>query len=50
MSRLVALAVVATAVLVSLATPSRIPAGTRRTMVRLHTPERVALARSRTRD
>jgi cation/acetate symporter len=41
---------IATAVLVSLATPSRIPAGTTRTMVRLHTPERVALARSRTRD
>ena len=36
---------IATAVLVSLATPSRIPAGTTRTMVRLHTPERVALAR-----
>ena len=36
--------------LVSLATPSRIPAGTTRTMVRLHTPERVALARSRIRD
>ena len=35
---------------VSLATPSRIPAGTTRTMVRLHTPERVALARSRLRD
>ncbi len=41
---------ITTAVLVSLATPSRIPAGTRRTMVRLHTPERVALARSRVRD
>ena len=39
-----------TAVTVSLATPSRIPASTRRTMVRLHTPERVALARSRIRD
>ena len=38
---------IATAVIVSLATPSRIPAGTTRTMVRLHTPERVALARSR---
>ncbi len=37
----------ATAVIVSLATPGRIPAGTTRTMVRLHTPERVALARSR---
>ena len=41
---------IATAVVVSLATPSRIPAGTTRTMVRLHTPERVALARSRLRD
>ena len=41
---------IATAVIVSLATPSRIPAGTTRTMVRLHTPERVALARSRIRD
>jgi cation/acetate symporter len=40
----------ATAMVVSLATPSRIPVGTTRTMVRLHTPERVALARSRTRD
>ena len=39
-----------TMVLVSLATPSRVPAGTTRAMVRLHTPERVALARSRTRD
>jgi cation/acetate symporter len=39
-----------TAVTVSLATPHRIPASTRRTMVRLHTPERVALARSRLRD
>ena len=39
-----------TAVVVSLATPSRIPASTRRTMVRLHTPERVALARSRVRE
>ncbi len=35
---------------VSLATPRRIPPGTTRTMVRLHTPERVALARSRVRD
>ncbi len=35
---------------VSLATPGRIPPGTARTMVRLHTPERVALARSRTQD
>jgi cation/acetate symporter len=41
---------VATAVVVSLATPSRIPPGTTRTMVRLHTPERVALSRSRARD
>lgn len=41
---------IATSVVVSLATPSRIPAGTVRTMVRLHTPERVALARSRVRD
>ena len=40
----------ATAVIVSLATPGRVPAGTTRTMVRLHTPERVALARSRLRD
>jgi cation/acetate symporter len=39
-----------TTVIVSLATPSRVPAGTTRTMVRLHTPERVALARSRSRD
>ncbi|HSO66108.1 MAG TPA: cation acetate symporter [Ornithinibacter sp.] len=39
-----------TMVLVSLATPSRIPPGTTRTMVRLHTPERVALGRSRARD
>ena len=36
----------ATSVIVSFATPSRIPAGTTRTMVRLHTPERVVLARS----
>jgi cation/acetate symporter len=41
---------IGTAVLVSLATPSRIPPGTTRTMVRLHTPERVALARSRNHD
>jgi cation/acetate symporter len=41
---------IATAVVVSLATPSRIPSGTTRTMVRLHTPERVALSRSRARD
>jgi cation/acetate symporter len=33
----------ATAVGVSLATPGRIPPGTTRTMVRLHTPERVVL-------
>lgn len=38
------------AVLVSLATPGRIPASTTRTLVRLHTPERVRLARSRIRD
>lgn len=38
------------AVVVSLATPGRVPASTTRTMVRLHTPERVALARSRLRD
>jgi len=43
------LAVVVT-VGVSLATPGRIPSGTARIMVRLHTPERVVLARSRTRD
>lgn len=41
---------ITTMVLVSLATPSRVPPGTTRTMVRLHTPERVALARSRARD
>lgn len=41
---------IATAVIVSLATPSRIPGGTTRTMVRLHTPERVALSRSRIRS
>ncbi|WP_392543273.1 cation acetate symporter [Oryzobacter telluris] len=41
---------IATAVLVSLATPGSIPPGTTRTMVRLHTPERVALARSRIHD
>ncbi len=40
----------ATSVIVSFATPSRIPAGTTRTMVRLHTPERVVLARSSVRD
>jgi cation/acetate symporter len=33
----------ATAALVSLATPSRIPPGTARTMVRLHTPEDISL-------
>jgi cation/acetate symporter len=38
------------AVVVSLATPGRIPASTTRTLVRLHTPERVTLARSRIRD
>lgn len=37
-------------VVVSAATPGSIPAGTARIMVRLHTPERVALARSRLRD
>ena len=37
-------------VVVSLATPQHIPLGTTRTMVRLHTPERVVLARSRVRD
>ena len=41
---------ITTMVIVSLATPSRVPAGTTRTMVRLHTPERVALARSRVSD
>jgi cation/acetate symporter len=40
----------ATAITVSLATPGHIPRGTTRTMVRLHTPERVALDRSRLRD
>ena len=39
----------ATSIAVSLATPDRIPPGTTRTMVRLHTPERVAV-RMRTRD
>ncbi|MBM6404580.1 cation acetate symporter [Phycicoccus sp. CSK15P-2] len=39
-----------TAVAVSLLTPGRVPATTTRTMVRLHTPERIALARSRVRD
>ena len=34
------------AVMVSLATPSRIPKGTARTMVRLHTPEDLVLDRS----
>ncbi len=38
------------AVGVSLATPGRVPVHTARIMVRLHTPERVALARSRLRD
>ena len=41
---------ITTTVIVSLATPSRVPPGTARTMVRLHTPERVALARSRIGD
>ena len=41
---------ITTMVLVSLATPSRVPVGTTRTMVRLHTPERVVLARSRIAD
>ncbi|GGL45645.1 cation acetate symporter [Phycicoccus endophyticus] len=40
----------ATAVVVSLATPGRVPASTTRVLVRLHTPERVRLARSRTHD
>ena len=35
----------ATAVVVSLATPGRIPRHTARTMVRLHTPEDLALER-----
>ncbi|MGL5853481.1 MAG: sodium:solute symporter family transporter, partial [Phycicoccus sp.] len=35
------------AVLVSLATPSRVPTDTTRILVRLHTPEQVGLARSR---
>ena len=35
-----------TAVVVSLATPGRIPPGTARVLVRLHTPERVSLARA----
>ena len=39
-----------TALVVSLATPSRVPASTMRTLVRLHTPERVSLARSHVRD
>jgi len=41
---------IVTSVIVSLATPGSIPPGTTRTMVRLHTPERVALARSRVHD
>ncbi|WP_299446734.1 cation acetate symporter [uncultured Phycicoccus sp.] len=41
---------ITSAVVVSLATPGRIPASTTRILVRLHTPERVALARSRLRD
>ncbi len=41
---------IVTSVIVSLATPGSVPAGTTRTMVRLHTPERVALARSRLHD
>ncbi|PKW26521.1 cation acetate symporter [Phycicoccus duodecadis] len=40
----------ATAAVVSLATPGRVPASTTRVLVRLHTPERVTLARSRLRD
>ena len=32
----------AVTIIVSLATPSRVPAGTARTMVRLHTPEDLA--------
>jgi len=39
-----------TAVVVSLATPARVPGATRQIMVRLHTPERVALRRSRVAD
>jgi cation/acetate symporter len=41
---------IATAVIVSLASPGRVPAGTTRTLVRLHTPERVTLSRSRVLD
>lgn len=42
---------VSTAVVVSLATPGRIPPGTTRVLVRLHTPERVTIPRSgRVRD
>ena len=41
---------IATAVIVSLATPGRVPARTTRTLVRLHTPERVTLSRSRVLD
>jgi cation/acetate symporter len=40
----------ATAVIVSLATPGSVPRDTGRLMVRLHTPERVHLARSRVPD
>ncbi|KGN38091.1 cation acetate symporter [Knoellia subterranea] len=40
----------ATAVIVSLATPTTVPRDTARLMVRLHTPERVHLARSRVPD
>ena len=38
------------AVVASLATPSRVPTSTTRILVRLHTPERVALTRSRVAD
>lgn len=41
---------IATMVLVSLLTPSSVPTSTARVMVRLHTPERVVLARSRERE
>lgn len=40
----------ATAIIVSLATPATIPRDTARLMVRLHTPEKVHLARSRLTD
>jgi cation/acetate symporter len=40
----------ATTVIVSLATPGSVPRDTPRLMVRLHTPERVHLARSRLAD